>query len=188
MIGNDIVDITQAQLESNWKRKGFLQKVFTKSEQGLITKSNNPFTMVWRLWSMKESAYKLYIQQGNDRFFNPKRISCEIISSESGKVMIGDIVMNTKTKTTSNYIYSTAFLSDKTEVESHVFLLPANDIQQPSKFTYDKFFDHFSADKNTLTIKKASNGVPQLYCNEQKQKVSFSLTHHGKYGAFSILN
>jgi hypothetical protein len=33
MIGNDVVDLALAQKESNWKRKGFLNKLFTSVEQ-----------------------------------------------------------------------------------------------------------------------------------------------------------
>ena len=36
MIGNDIVDLVQARFQSNWKRKGFVQKIFTQKEQELI--------------------------------------------------------------------------------------------------------------------------------------------------------
>ena len=33
MIGNDIIDLDVAKTESNWKRKGFLDKIFTANEQ-----------------------------------------------------------------------------------------------------------------------------------------------------------
>ena len=33
MIGNDIVDLDLARKESNWKRKGFLDKIFSLQEQ-----------------------------------------------------------------------------------------------------------------------------------------------------------
>lgn len=61
MTGNDIVDIKQAAAESNWKRKGFLEKIFTPHEQEYIGQSALPEEMVWKLWSMKESAYNIYI-------------------------------------------------------------------------------------------------------------------------------
>ena len=32
-IGNDIVDLNLAKTESNWQRKGFLEKQFTQKEQ-----------------------------------------------------------------------------------------------------------------------------------------------------------
>ena len=60
MIGNDIVDLVQARFQSNWKRKGFVQKIFTQKEQELIFSSKNPENMVWNLWTRKESAYKIF--------------------------------------------------------------------------------------------------------------------------------
>ena len=33
MIGNDIVDLNLAKTQSNWQRKGFLERQFTKKEQ-----------------------------------------------------------------------------------------------------------------------------------------------------------
>jgi len=57
MIGNDIVDLELALKESNWKRKGFLNKIFTNEEQLLISSAINPEIMVWNLWSRKEAAY-----------------------------------------------------------------------------------------------------------------------------------
>ena len=36
MIGNDIIDLSLAETESNWQRKGFLEKQFTAKEQAII--------------------------------------------------------------------------------------------------------------------------------------------------------
>jgi len=59
MIGNDIIDIAEAKEKSNWQRKGFFKKIFTKEEQSFILNSNNSELMVWLFWSMKESSYKV---------------------------------------------------------------------------------------------------------------------------------
>jgi len=56
LIGNDIVDLQCARKESNWQRKGFLEKQFTDLEQEIIFRVENSFETVWRLWSMKEAA------------------------------------------------------------------------------------------------------------------------------------
>jgi phosphopantetheinyl transferase (holo-ACP synthase) len=63
VIGNDIVDLALARKESNWKRPGYLNKIFTTKEQLLISSAENPNTMVWNLWSRKEAAYKIIIEQ-----------------------------------------------------------------------------------------------------------------------------
>ena len=69
MIGNDVVDLNLAKTQSNWERKGFLGKIFTKKEQEFIFNTKSSFEMVWLLWSMKESAYKIYFKKHSVRFF-----------------------------------------------------------------------------------------------------------------------
>jgi phosphopantetheinyl transferase (holo-ACP synthase) len=71
MIGNDIVDLALARKESNWQRKGFLDKIFTKKEQLQIVTAQNPETMVWNLWSRKEAVYKIYNRETGIRAFIP---------------------------------------------------------------------------------------------------------------------
>ena len=86
MVGNDLVDLQIAKSESNWRRKGFLEKQFTIKEQQLILKNGNSFNDVWRLWSMKEAAYKVYTQQHKKRFFAPQKFECSFISQSEGMV------------------------------------------------------------------------------------------------------
>lgn len=76
MIGNDIVDLVQADIDSNWRRKGYLDKVFTKKEQAMIMESLNPSQMVWLLWSMKEAAYKIHSRLTGWNALAPLRIQC----------------------------------------------------------------------------------------------------------------
>ena len=86
MIGNDVIDLSLAKIESNWQRKGFLKKLFSNDEQQLILGASNSFEMVWRLWSMKEAAYKIYTQQHIVRFFAPKKFECKLRSAKEGVV------------------------------------------------------------------------------------------------------
>ena len=57
MIGNDIIDLNVAAIESDWQRKGFLEKQFTEEEQTLIKNAEDSFEKVWLLWSMKAVSY-----------------------------------------------------------------------------------------------------------------------------------
>ena len=56
MIGNDVIDLQLAAVQSNWQRPGFREKIVTEGENHLIDAAEDPFQTVWRLWSMKESA------------------------------------------------------------------------------------------------------------------------------------
>ena len=78
MIGNDVIDLVQSRIESNWQRKGFIEKLFTAEEQQYIKDYDKPETMVWLLWSMKEAAYKIYNRQTKIREFCPKKLSCSL--------------------------------------------------------------------------------------------------------------
>ena len=46
MIGNDIIDLAETRLRSNWKRPGFLEKVFSVEEQKIIHASIDQFQTV----------------------------------------------------------------------------------------------------------------------------------------------
>ena len=101
MIGNDIVDLALSQKESNWKRKGFLDKIFTRNEQLLILNAKNPDVMVWNLWSRKEAAYKIYNRQTKVRGYFPLQLECFDLDCNDtitfGKVVIHHYVYYTKT-------------------------------------------------------------------------------------------
>lgn len=106
MIGNDIVDLAKAKKDSNWQRKGFLDKLFTENEQRFIITSENPEQMVWTLWSKKEAAYKIYNRQSGERFFNPKRFICK-----EDSVVFGTNQYYTQTQITADFIYTIAVTS-----------------------------------------------------------------------------
>lgn len=194
MIGNDIIDISEAKRiihksAVGWQRPGFLGKIFTQGEQLVISNSVDQFTMVWRLWSMKESAYKIYIQSGGERFYNPKKFECNIENSILGEVSFKGSTLKTTTSITSDYIFSTAILG-KNDFETSIFLLPEKDAKQQSKFTHQKllidFAEKHSLELRELQINKTDAGVPQLHYKERPLSNSISITHHGKYGAYSV--
>ena len=91
MIGNDIVDLRQAILESNWRRKGYLNKLFSTREQELIFEAKDQTQMVWLLWSMKESAYKIHSRRKNWRAFAPLKLICETLVIK-GDLVIGSVI------------------------------------------------------------------------------------------------
>ncbi len=182
MIGNDIVDLQIAKKQSNWQREGFLDKQFTEKEQSEILNAKNPFIYVWLLWSMKEAAYKCYVQEHQQRFFNPKKISCFSVSQTKGIVSIYENDYYTKSTVTSRYIHTIAFCRQNTKVKKELF--PIKEKENQSAIIKSKLLSSFS---EKMILKKNEIGIPYLYLNEEEQKISFSISHHGNYGAFVIL-
>jgi len=117
MIGNDIVDLEQAAKDSNWMRKGYLDKLFTEGEQFLIKTAEDANLMVWLLWSMKESAYKINSRQTKLRSFAPVKLVCNdlILHNQTAKGLVeyDDELYYTSSEFNQDYIHTIA--SDKKE-------------------------------------------------------------------------
>ena len=119
MIGNDIIDLDLARKESNWKRKGILDKLFTPLEQKSIQNAQNPELKFWNLWSRKEAVYKIYNRETKIRAFIPMKLQCSDLNSV-GIVEIAGKTYFTNTEITADYIYTTAVVRlkdfDKIEI------------------------------------------------------------------------
>lgn len=193
MIGNDIVDLKLASTQSNWQRKGFLDKLFTTQEQGFILNSSEPFKAVWLLWSIKESAYKAYIHLNGGRFYSPKKIVCSPISKNKASVLINKQLFFTESEINEDFIHTIAF-PEKYDNSVLIKCFKFNDHSFKTQHleTYQNvlvaFADKLDIPISRLNIKKNTLGVPQLFQNENPLKNTFSLTHHGYFGAFCIAN
>ncbi|MCD0472469.1 4'-phosphopantetheinyl transferase superfamily protein [Flavobacterium sp. JAS] len=159
MIGNDVIDIIQSRCESNWQRKGFIQKLFTASEQLMISNALDPEIMVWLFWSMKEAAYKIYNRQTKQREYIPKKLVCSIVSQDNnyiiGKVNYAQNIYHTKTILLQEGIHT----------------LAANSLDDL---------------KNVIEIQKKgiikdNNGIPHLYNSLSNTFQDVSISHHGRF-------
>jgi phosphopantetheinyl transferase (holo-ACP synthase) len=190
VVGNDIIDIKETKRSTNWKRRGFIQKIFSIKEQNLIRASADPFTTVWRLWSMKESAYKVYIQAGGERFFGPTRIECSFNSSENGRVKIDSISLETKTTINSNYIFSSA-ARGTLEIDTCILQLSGGNSKEQSDFMQQQVLNDFAKNNSMpladLLLQKTKAGVPLIFYKDKALSISLSITHHGEYGAYSMV-
>jgi phosphopantetheinyl transferase (holo-ACP synthase) len=154
MIGNDVVDLQLSQIESNWQRKGFSDKIFTKNEQILIQNSENQEIAIWNLWSRKEAAYKIWNRETGIRKYNPIKFECCNLDSEIGKVQFESTTYYTKTEISKDFIYSIA-VSNK-----------------------ESFCKIETLDDNIILEKQ--NGIP-YFRNEKQEIKSVSKTHHGRF-------
>ena len=153
MIGNDIVDLALAKKECNWKRKGYLDKIFTVSEQLLIQKFTNQELAIWNFWSRKEAVYKIILQKGGKPGYYPTKIECLDLSLENGIVKFENQIFYTKTIVKNESVYSIAVQN-------------VND-----------FENIITIEKNTPLFKV--DGIPFILINSEVKNVS--KTHHGMF-------
>ena len=186
MIGNDIVDLELAAVQSNWRRKGFLHKVFTDSERELIASSENQDLFVWLLWSMKEAAYKAHQR----RFSLPRRLDfkfqeCTSIGAlkevSEGVVTVGRNRYHTWTRITSVSLHTIA-------VEGPGFSFKKGFFQLPSSGARANLLRQISEGKklalDQLSIEKNCAGIPYISYKNQWLPLPFSLSAHGRFSGF----
>lgn len=190
MIGNDVVDLKVAALESNWMRLGFLDKVFSEEEQEVILNSENKSQMVWLFWSMKEAAYKIYMQQFGVRIFNPKKLRCERHTENKGLVHFNGYKYATKSEITNDFINTWAYLETSVNALIHCFKITDSSYINQSLAAKQKLLKSFSEIKKVsetdLEIKSSKNSIPRLFYKGYEQRDSFSIAHHGFYVACAI--
>lgn len=193
MIGNDIVDLTQASQESNWRRKGYLDKLFTSHEQQLIHDATDPDRLVWLLWSMKESAYKVAVRKTKNRVFAPAKIACSLNESAEetaeGCVLYGESYQ-TRSLITSRYIATVAFAANTPPSYSQVIIpFDTSGYQNHYQLLRQTIKQHssalFQAPEHEIHIDKDSLGVPVLTIGDSAT-VPISISHHGYYGAYVV--
>lgn len=157
MIGNDIVDLALARKESNWRRPGYLEKIFTIEEQFLISNAENPEIMVWNLWSRKEAAYKIYNRQTGIRAYIPTQLACVYDNENSGSVQCHGNTYYTKTEITKEKIHTVAV-------------------------TQQCDFSEIKMEKPLVKIYK-KKGIP--FINDSRNVAKpISISHHGRFNAY----
>jgi len=182
MIGNDIIDLTLAKKESNWQRKGFLEKLFTLNEQRAILKSENPFLQVWLFWSMKEAAYKCYTQKYLKRFFAPQKFECSLTSKDEGVVFFNENKYYTTTYIDALYIYTIA----TNKLEGAKFFSSIGSPKTIDKDLKRKLQEETAISAKEITQRKSAIGAPLYYHKEKLLSNSCTISHHGNYGAFAF--
>ncbi len=182
MIGNDIIDLSLAAIQSNWQRAGFLEKQFTKKERKYILNAADSFLQVWLFWSMKEAAYKCYTQQYQKRFFAPQKFECSMVSKTKGIVVFKGIEFLTTTYFNTHYCHT---IAKKSKERAVIF----SSIGLPKTIDYD-IKQEVQALTGVLAAeilqKKSCIGAPLYYYKEERITNACSISHHGNYGAFAF--
>ena len=177
MIGNDIVDLHLAKTQSNWQRKGWLEKLFTEDEQYHILGTEDPELEVWRLWSKKEAAYKAHQR----RFslapkFNPRSYRCQVETVE-----IDGYIYYTNTTVYQDKVYSIA-----TTDQQAYFTQIVNQGVSVKEELKSYMSQKYAVESDAIKIVKHDDGVPYITILDQLIDIPISFTHHGDFSAFII--
>lgn len=194
MIGNDIVDLETAASESDWRRKGFMQKLFTDTEQRFVRLAEYPEQVIWRLWTMKESAYKIYTRQYGGRFFSPGSFACNLLNETAGQVQFRNNRYFCTSLICRDFVYSFATSEKKhhKNIYTDYFELPKR-VQGKQEEPFNRriiraFSTGMGIAETDLQVVRNAGNIPSLRNKKEATLFPVSITHHGRFGAFTFLN
>lgn len=171
MIGNDIVDLAKARYESHIFRPGYFQKTCTDEEISTILSSNDAFRTFWRIWTMKETAYKAFQRRFNFQpVLNPIAFSAKVKNADLGTVSFQGYEITVKTIQHQDFIYSEIIHSD---AKQRFFgLMPDFLLRLKSEFGLHQL----------PTFVKSTTGFPMVKL--MHNSIPISRTHHGNFEVF----
>ncbi|NAS30600.1 4'-phosphopantetheinyl transferase superfamily protein [Flavobacteriaceae bacterium R38] len=184
MIGNDIIDLKQAARESNWRRRGYLDKIYTDEEQQEIYSSINPEKHLWILWSIKEAAYKIVNRHTGKRFYNPKKLISKLIHTDGnvveGQVFYEESCFLTHSEITDSYVHTVAVEKDTCHLNctiSSIDLISSSSTNDLIKRVFKS---------SEFQIYKDENLIPFLSKENSNAKIPVSVSHHGEYISLAV--
>lgn len=179
VIGNDLIDLQRAAIESNWNRKGYLEKICTPDEQQLIREAEDPSAMLWLIWSMKESAYKILNRLTATRSYAPLSFACTDLLTDqnetTGQVRHPQGNFFTQSQVKGHLIHSVAVLEITHFPEISVFEMK----------NIPGYIEHFNQCPDNYSLERNEMGLPEMTHLLTGKKHAVSVSHHGRYLAIA---
>ena len=172
MIGNDIVDLSAAKSASRALDDRYLGKICTVEEQRTIRESASPLQTLWRIWSMKESAYKIYQRTHRRQFYTPSKFECQCISAEQGLVRYHDFHCFTLSTITAAHIHTIAKAWPNDESYCDIIYLHDVNYNNQHRSAYARlqklYANAAGVNAEDVVIKKDKCGIPEIYVKDER--------------------
>ena len=185
MLGNDIVDLNHLPDKVRSFSEPYLNKICSVREIEKVIGSDNPELMLWRIWTMKESAYKIAMKLGAKRAFNPKSFETFPFDATAGLVSTDYGTMLSESVFDENFIHTVSFLPKSKGFKSGQKICADHQSEAVRKAIIEDFKMQNPIQDNAEIIMKSD--IPFL--STETGFVDISLSHHGSYiaWAFEIL-
>jgi hypothetical protein len=78
MLGNDVIDLGDPETRPGAHHPRFDARVFTPDERAALASAAHPERLRWRLWALKEAAYKCLKKLAPETCFSPRRFAVRL--------------------------------------------------------------------------------------------------------------
>jgi len=214
MLGNDIIDLRDADARPESFHARFDERVFSLDERRAIAQDANPVARRWAHWGAKEAAYKLAKQVDSTFVFSPGRLVADYSASPDdasrapGRSRVGGQFERQGRlelpAALPNGIRRLALRSFETANQLHVVVVPVgsdwDDVEMAVE-ALDRELDDPSTAVRAMAIRKISRSlgvsaerlriardrrVPVVELDGARMPLSLSLSHHGGWIGYAV--
>lgn len=189
MIGIDVVDLTSFSVYEEARFFRVLHKTCTQIEKQFILGSKTPQLEYWRLWTMKESAYKIVSKSNRIDQFSPKKLETEVLNESEGWVHSPWGSFYSKSFKNPNYWLSISSIDKDCIYDFKIEIcdLRSNPSLMARNSLLARLREKFSSEKDQIAFEIRYRGsIPQLYQGVKREKTDLSISHHGVYTAWAL--
>jgi hypothetical protein len=193
MVGNDVVDLSDAEAQPGARHPRFDERVFAKCERQLLGESRDERRLRWGLWAAKESAYKVARRRDPHTIFAPARFIVKVDADLRGRVLLGDEAFPVTIAIAGDCVHAVATdaASDPAEVISGVGLsqlLGDSSPAAPGRAARDLATVHVArklrVPPESLELDRQRR-APRIRHREGRPAGCLSLSHHGRFVAYA---
>lgn len=191
MIGNDVVDLQDAELCPERRHRRFDRRVFTAGERAALSRSGAPERLRWMFWAAKEAAFKAARRLCPSTVFSPSRFGVALNSNLRGEVRHGDERFSLRVCCDAQHVHAVALAAgfDHRGVVAGVQRIPeslrARDVSEATRrFAADSLARTLGRPIDSLAIVR-DRRVPSLLLRGEIPPLDLSLSHHGRFVAFA---
>ena len=193
LVGNDVVDLSDAESRPEALHARFDARVFTSDEWTALSASASPYTLRWTLWAAKESAYKVAKKIDPAARFFPRDFLVRRIGEERAEVTYETGPFDVRLDRTDEWVHAVAtlpaanILSTHRPVSAGVERLEALGTG-PSRKVRELACAALGARMNLPPGQvqiRSERGIPFFLFQNRRLPVDLSLSHHGRFLAWA---
>ena len=181
MIGNDVVDLRDADVAPRARHPRFDARVFAPPEARALESSPTPDRLRWALWAAKEAAFKAARKRDSGLRFSPVRFVAEL-EGPRGRVRHGDLEFHVQLDVSEERVHALAAHVGDPRAVFRVAESEGDPSREVRDLALRMLARVLGVPRRDLSIVKRS-GAPCLLRAGEPAAADVSFSHHGRFVA-----
>jgi phosphopantetheinyl transferase (holo-ACP synthase) len=190
-VGNDLVDLEDAEARLDGLHPRFEERVFTEAERSTLARSPHRQRLHWALWAAKESAYKALKRLDPSLAFSPRALEVTLdpgtLSGHghaTGRVVHGSLQLDLEVRSSGESVHAIARrrTAGASRILSGVEKTREDASVAVRRLATGAIGAALGVEPGELRI---SGRPPLVWRGGLRLDLSLSLSHHGRFVAFA---